>query len=162
MLYDSKNQLPNLDSKILEMLEMNGFSLEDNGTEFYKEVIKTVVLYLNVYQDEKEREQQKINLQEQLFNRWSIFYFLIATNINVENFPEFNKLNGYFKCEAFHNEIFKATKKSILSTRCKNIEHCYMNFIIYFSSFILNSIEKNEIDLLEISDPKTLNKRPNK
>lgn len=162
MSYNSKNELPNLDSKILEILAVNGFSLEDNGTQFYKEIIKTVVLYLNAYQDKDDREKQKINLQEQLLNRWSMFYFLVATNINVEEFHEFNKLDDYHKWEAFHEEISKAFKKTVFATRCRDIEGCYMKFINYFSNFILNLIEQNKIDLSEISESKTLSRKHNK
>lgn len=73
-LYCIENKL--LDLKILELLEKNGFSLDELGTFLYKDVIKKVLLTLQVSKNEQEE------LRQQLKNAYSQIYFDIARNDN--------------------------------------------------------------------------------
>ena len=134
----------NLDEEILTLLEENGFSREEIGTFFYKEVIKIVSLYLSTYTNEEERERQKKNLQTQLLSKWSIFYFQIATNLYNFNCPDFDKLNDAGKFLRFNEEIKKSFKKSVFVTKFNANPECYTSFISFFSNFVLNLLEHNE------------------
>ena len=150
----------NIDEEILALLEANGFSRDEIGTFFYKEVIKTVSLYLNTYVDEEERERQKKNLQTQLFSKWSIFYYQIATNLYNFNRPDFDKLNEASKFLKFHEEIYKSFKKSVFVTRFNANPECYTTFISFFSNFVLNLLDQNAESLKNDGSNKKLLRTP--
>ena len=81
-----KKQIPNsklilseddqVDVDILQLLEDNGFSFDELGTFLYKDVIKNVILTLKKIKNDDE----KVELQHQLQNAYSQFYFDIARN----------------------------------------------------------------------------------
>ena len=135
----SNNSL--LDKKILEVLKMYGFSDGAKGTEYYKEVIKAVVLYLRI----SSRESERNNLKEQLLSKYSVFYFLLVKDI--EN----------VSLEDFHKEIELASKDVRISkdARFNN----YMFFAYVIGSYVLNIINDDENILKELASYKYIREK---
>lgn len=82
----------NLDLEILELLEKNGFSIEQLGTYLYKDVIKNVIKRMKESKSEKDIEQLKL----ELFNPYSQFYVNIA------------RFDNDMGVKTFHNYISQA------------------------------------------------------
>ncbi len=73
-----------IELKVLELLEKLGYSMDEVGTYFYKDLI------LEVYRNLKEKD--KTNLEETLIDKFSQLYYYIATEdkeIGIKSFHSY-------------------------------------------------------------------------
>jgi len=132
-----------LDLKILDVLKTNGFSVDDMGTFFYKEVIKKAVFSLM----DCQQEMDITSLQQQIVSPYSLFYYDIITKFNGINL------------ESFHAYIKEAVLKSKMISKKQKAEKCYMPLAFYTASYMLSLLECEENEMCE--EPKILALRNN-
>ena len=136
--------LSDLDDRILNVLEINGFPVDELGTYLYKDVIRNAVLRLVNCKNSSEI----FRWRELVSSPYSSFYFDIANSsfiyYGIGN--KENTINNRFFLEEFHNIIRNIFNKTDIGKKKKKIDNFHVIFVESLSLYIINNFNNRTVE----------------
>lgn len=136
---DMKNEM-----ETLSLLEQLGYSVEIEGTHFYKDMILKIVEYLeNIEQLVGFKKYH--NLLDDIQNHYSSFYFDIARNELDIGIKTFHKILKYYISDIDHKEADEKVFEEVFGTREINNLGYEEKALVIASYIYLNKKTKQKI-----------------